>query len=343
MKFSLVAAVLNIAAVQAVAIPAEAAESIDNAGPSGPVQINVPKMMTPKYRPTAKRAIIRYPAFTLQAKGKAKSAMSMDPNGQSGTFRIGAGMCSKCTLLSAHYRLVSPEGNEVGPTDGVYIHHMTSHLSPKTSENPISGGIPSIGAGAYFIDRGEDSGQSDTVFTSADGRFESGYQITGTPSVSVSYDFVNYKDTPRQLHLELEYEWLDGIVGKDAGHTLKTVAGNPKLMGKSVSTPMRVSKDTTIMWARGHLHQGGVSMTVKVNGAVKCVSNATYDTAGVITSMSLCPKAIDLKKGDSMTIESDYDTNKHKLREASDGHGGSAHGKLGGSDVMGMVAMSYTS
>jgi len=340
MKFAVVAALL--ASVQAAAIPSESAELSAELLPNDDVQVGVPKMITPKYRSTAKRAIIRYPQFMLNAKGKG-GGMSMDTNGQAGTLRVGAGMCSSCTLLSAHYRLVHPNGKEATPKEGVYIHHMTSFLSPKKTDNPIGGGI-SIGGGggAYFIDRGEDSGETDTVFTSPDGKFDSGYQISGKPSVMVSYDFVNYKDVAQPLHLELEYEWLDGIVGKDAGHTLKSVTGAPKLQGKSVSMPMKISRATTIPWARGHLHQGGVSMALKVNGVQKCVSKATYDSAGIITNMSLCPEPINLKAGDSITIESMYDTTTHKLRESTDGSGHAAHGRIGGSDVMGMFAMSYT-
>lgn len=67
------------------------------------------------------------------------------------------------------------------------------------------------------------------------------------------------------------------------------------------------------MWARGHLHQGGVSMTLNVNGVQKCVSKPTYDAAGVITTMSICPEPIDVKAGQSITIESVYDTKEHKL------------------------------
>jgi len=336
MKFAIVAALLT--AVHATAIPASFPEPAPQAG-----ALNTPKMIPPKYRATAKRAIIRYPAFTLKAKGTG-GGMSLYSNGQGGILRIGAGMCSKCTLLSAHYRLVHPDGREATPKDGVYIHHMISFLSPKNSSNPIGGGgaVPSIGGGAYFIDRGEDSGETDTIFTSPDGKFNSGYQINGKPSITVSYDFVNYKSTPFQLHLELEYEYVDGIVGQDAGHTLKSVQGQPKLNGKSVSGTMRIARPTTIMWARGHLHQGGESMTLKVNGQVKCVSRPTYDSAGIITTMSLCPEAIVCKAGDTMSIESAYDTTKHKLRESTDGKGGAAHGRLGGSDVMGMFAMSYT-
>jgi len=251
-------------------------------------------------------------------------------------------MCSSCTLLSAHYRLVHPNGTEATPKEGVYIHHVISFLSPKVSTNPIGAGNIKIGKGAYFIDRGEDSGQTDTVFTSHDGKFDSGYQIKSKPTITLSYDIVNYRDQAKQLHLEIEYEYVDGIVGKDAGHTLKSVTGSPRTNGKSTSTGMKIARDTTIMWARGHLHAGGVSMTMKINGVQRCVSKPTYDSAGVITNMSLCPDSIKLKAGDTMVIESLYDTSQHKLRESTDGSGHAAHGKLGGSDVMGMIAMSYT-
>jgi len=337
MKFAAFAGLLSLATVQAVALPVADPEPVPQTTPKGGYPTI--KTIKPKYNKEAKRVILRYAPFTLKALGTAGRG-SMDQNGQAGSFKVGEGMCTKCTLLSAHYRLVHPNGTEATPKEGVYIHHMTSYLSPKVVVNPIGQSL-SMGNSAYFIDRGEDSGQTDTVFTSADGKFKSGYHINGKPSIRVSYDFVNYEKKARQLHLELEYEYYDGIVGKDAGHTLKTVTGSPKLNGVSTSLPMTVSRDTTIMWARGHLHSGGVSMTLKVNKAIKCVSEPKYDTAGVITSMSLCPKAIALKKGDSVVIESRYDTKQHKLREASDGSGHGAHGKLG-ADVMGMIAMSYT-
>jgi hypothetical protein len=65
MRFEIVAALLNLALVQAKAIPVAFPEPQPQAGVSN----GVPRFITPKYRSTAKRAIIRYPAFTLQAKG----------------------------------------------------------------------------------------------------------------------------------------------------------------------------------------------------------------------------------------------------------------------------------
>jgi hypothetical protein len=66
MQFKIVAALLNLAAVQAAALPAAFPEPEPQLTGGS---VGIPKMITPKYRSTAKRAIIRYPAFTLAAKG----------------------------------------------------------------------------------------------------------------------------------------------------------------------------------------------------------------------------------------------------------------------------------
>lgn len=64
MKFSISASLLSLVAVQATAIPTFEAQDA--------IQIEVPKMIKAKYNPEAKRAIIRYPAFTLAANGVSK-------------------------------------------------------------------------------------------------------------------------------------------------------------------------------------------------------------------------------------------------------------------------------
>lgn len=103
---------------------------------------------------------------------------------------------------------------------------------------------------------------------------------------------------------------------------------------------MKVTEDATIVWARGHLHAGGESTVLMVNGKDVCKSDPTYNKAGVITSMALCPEPIDVKKGDTMQMRAVYDIQKHKLRQATDGSSKGAHG-ITGSDVMGMFGMSY--
>jgi hypothetical protein len=69
MRFEIFAALLNLAVVQATALPVAFPEPEPQLGGT----VGSPKMIPPKYRSTAKRAIIRYPAFTLAAKGVSNS------------------------------------------------------------------------------------------------------------------------------------------------------------------------------------------------------------------------------------------------------------------------------
>ena len=156
--------------------------------------------------------------------------MSMDPKGQGGITSISGGICSDCPILSGHFRLTAALDKEVGPKDGIYIHHMVSFDTSKKFENPIGScggkGLGGLGGGmAAFVDRGEDSGEMETIFTSQDGKYNSGYHMGKSEKFTVQYDLVNYKAKPMDIYLNLEYEYLPGIVGKDAGHTLKSVSG----------------------------------------------------------------------------------------------------------------------
>jgi hypothetical protein len=69
MKFALAVALLSLAAVQAAASAASAETAETERDGLGGSSAAVPKMIKPKYRSTAKRAIIRTGPFTLKAKG----------------------------------------------------------------------------------------------------------------------------------------------------------------------------------------------------------------------------------------------------------------------------------
>jgi hypothetical protein len=81
----------------------------------------------------------------------------------------------------------------------------------------------------------------------------------------------------------------------------------------SNSGSLNVLEDATIVWARGHIHSGGTEVVLSVNGKDQCVSKPTYNNAGVITEMSICPNPISLKKGDKFALRGTYDLTKHGL------------------------------
>jgi len=311
------------------------------------------KFVKPVYRPEAKREIVRYGPLELYAKSARKgtsSVIAMDPNGQAGVVTINEGICKKCSIVSARIFLTYENGTEASPANGVYIHHFVSYDAVKSDRDPLMGCHGGFyGMGAPFLDRGEDSGRTDTTFTPRPGMKgpESGYHMD-SGSLVMQYDMVNYAEVKKDIYLNLEYEYKDNQNDLDVANSLKSVTCNgvipPKVSnsGPAVTTsiPMLVTRPATIIWARGHLHSGGVKMELNVNGKTVCTSRPTYNSKGVITNMSLCPDIIPITRGSYVTISSEYDLSKHPLREATSGHGG-AQGKLGGSDVMGMFAFSY--
>lgn len=76
------------------------------------------------------------------------------------------------------------------------------------------------------------------------------------------------------------------------------------------------------------MHDGGTYVSMRINDALVCQSNATYGGAGssamvngkewqTITKMSTCPGPIPVKKGDNVTIAAGFDTLNHPLRESN--------------------------
>jgi hypothetical protein len=75
----------------------------------------------------------------------------------------------------------------------------------------------------------------------------------------------------------------------------------------------------------GHLHDGGVDIDIKVNGRLICDSRATYGGEKgtlkttdnkvwqTISSMLECTEPIKVSKGDNITVQANYDLEKHPL------------------------------
>lgn len=151
----------------------------------------------------------------------------MDSNGQGGQASINKGLCKDCTILAGRFLLNVTTYNETLkeyiqlPASTVYIHHFTSLNVGRSVPNPISGCLGNRNSGD-FIDAGQDSGETDTIFTTQDGSFNSGFHMKN-PELKINYDLVNQQNSTLAVFVELEIEYLPLIVGKDAGHALKSV------------------------------------------------------------------------------------------------------------------------
>jgi len=119
-------------------------------------------------------------------------------------------------------------------------------------------------------------------------------------------------------------------------------------------------EDGNVLGARGHLHDGGVKVSLFINDKFICASNAVYgDRAGespamagkegashghgaeaqggagikTISFMSPCKGPYPVKKGDSMKLIAEYDLVKHPLRSTGSGKA---------ADVMGMMGITFS-
>jgi len=307
--------------------------------------------LTPKYRPNAKRVAVLYGPVNLLGKTARKpftGSDSMDVNGQAWKANLFQGLPRLSTVIAARWSVKYKNGTEAGPENDVYLHHLISSDMSKPKSSPFGGcnGFDEL-VGAQFNNRGQDSGGMETLYSTPDGSFNSGYHFGLLPILRIQYDLINYSNEPKEVYLELMLEYVDGILGVDTGTILKSVddcgqADNLVVNGTTKGKEVVMTSDTTIVWASGHLHPGGKTLSMDVNGRRVCQSEALYDNRGVINGMTLCPVPITLRRGDKVVLSSEYDFQKHPLRPATDGSGSPAHSQHGGHDVMGMMGISYT-
>ena len=137
------------------------------------------------------------------------------------------------------------DGSEASPETGVYIHHLLAFVPGKPSTNAI--GLcdvedPAKDTGIMsklntlplspFTGRGEDGGAVFMMFTSEDGKYNSGFHLGKNDNIVVQSDLVNYKNETQKVYLTYEYEYVEGLQGAQAITTLLSVTGSCFTVGR---------------------------------------------------------------------------------------------------------------
>ena len=105
--------------------------------------------------------------------------------------------------------------------------------------------------------------------------------------------------------------------GTDAGSgcgSTKSIKADPNGPSNTTSGKFRFFGDGYLINGKGHLHDGGVSMDLSINGKYVCSSNAIYGGEGntvtkgnstweTIAGMSICPGPIEIKDGELIKIQ----------------------------------------
>jgi len=251
------------------------------------------------------------------------------------------GLCSDCTILSGFTYPTHADGTRAQISTSVYNHHIIIAAAGKPSVPLTSckalGALNSLGDGTIPLTTflsADNAEATDTVFTTADGKFNSGFYVSPSTRMMLTGMLVNYNPEPMDVYVNLEIEYVPGKPPQlaDASNALISVGGckgvnftpKPNSQETLKSEAYNMPQDGYIINAYGHLHDGGVNTKLFVNGNMVCVSEATYGTQGAatevngekwetISKMSTCPGPFPIKKGDVVTMTSDYDTQLHPL------------------------------
>jgi len=315
-----------------------------------------PKALAPTFRKNAERKYFVVGSYNLKgnpnadkpasdshshgsSKGGLGGMMGMMGEGDSQMYMgapSGSTFCGTCTVLHGRIHIFLPDGTPANVSNGIYIHHILTNgigSQPAFVRSGLTGISGATGAG--FVGAVDDNGNRPWVYAPKDNtEFESGYQLSPSTRFSAQFVFVNYNKTPKQICVAYDLEYLPGHVGKKVKSSLISAAGmvGPKVdksrAVNTTSTAMPFSEAGYIVTAKGHLHDGGSAMFMKITGKNKydCVSRATYGgmlhgtTEKTISDMSDCnPKPWRIEAGDTMVMTAEYDLKSHSSRQTTSG------------------------
>jgi hypothetical protein len=213
----------------------------------------------------------------------------MDPNGFPFGKQLDGGICTNCTVLAAKADVVFANGTRADVSSGVYLHHVISSLAGKTqpqwvSRCPAGASIaPPAGAdinklvpggldlskldlsklrgGAGFAGGAVD--EFTDLYTSPDGKFDSGYYIPPGVKASMSGELINYLKEEQQVFVQFDVEFVPGHVGHEAIKAALSVEGRLSLSyGPSDSNRMQLFQRIRI-WVQERNPRHGLQQTIR--------------------------------------------------------------------------------
>jgi hypothetical protein len=257
------------------------------------------------------------------------------------------------TVLDAITAVYDDKMKEISNENGLYNHHnvffdLAGRFAPPITCGPSLLDMFNLKA-PFNIFMGGAADTTSNHYTSPDGRFNSGYYISNESDILQMIDIINYNPEPRTVFTVSEMEYVDGKptnllaanaipinLGMCDGAAAKKTIMEPMAKGQTADGKRRFTltgKDITIArdgyflnW-HGHMHDGGDSMSAKINGKEICTSKALYGGPGhegktpsggnwtMIREMEFCEtnQPIKVSKGDKLTIAGNFDLEKHPL------------------------------
>lgn len=175
-------------------------------------------------------------------------ANSMDPEGFNFIHQAKEGVCRDCSVLASKIDIVFENGTRADIASGVYLHHIVTlnMATRKTKANlldmpfgfcagsdtamKVAGAFGKVTSlfrqntnTAIFGFAAVDEFKQ--LFTSADGKFDSGYYLGQDDKMLLQGEIINYLPTPQKVFLQMDLEFMPGRIGKEAITVVSNVQG----------------------------------------------------------------------------------------------------------------------
>jgi len=270
-----------------------------------------------------------------------------------------------CWLTAAFATIEYADGTEANFNTGPWLHHFvvsSSGFPPQVDTGDVKSPTPTIGSApppkpetcgnGYIpnINGTWGNGNERTVSRfNGDGTLKYGTSLKGTEQYAMILEVMNEAEVEREIFVRVDYEVLEGelTVGyKEAGGINLDVAGCakpdlPPQHGKyTLVSPKWISKQTaTLMYSTGHMHDGGVNMTIYKNNVPVCTSEMLYDRTPYfrspasghhgqfahISDSGACKNFAEIVPGDVLHAVAHYDADKYPMML----HEGMPHSMMG--------------
>ncbi|KAF2663448.1 hypothetical protein BT63DRAFT_119198 [Microthyrium microscopicum] len=243
-----------------------------------------------------------------------------------------SGFPSDVTILKAHTELKYEDGSPAQLSNGIENHHVTYSNLDKQPQSPFACNVkakdsspsrilsfaPLTGVGGNETSSG--------LYTTPDGAFPAGYYLGKDDKIMLSAELVNHANTTKDVYAVTEIDYVPGqpagyldsgvvmfAMNQCDGWSMPSIRGWPGYNKFTIKgTPATAVMDGYMLLRRGRVHDGGTSITLRVNGRTVCDSQAVYGQAGTgVSNMTQCTDPMKIIRGDQMEVEAYFDLDKH--------------------------------
>jgi len=247
------------------------------------------------------RTVIDYGPYGIPAAPPPEPGQTHGHSHTGNQFQLFAAKpCSNCYITGMKADLINPDGSVAGWKTDSQLHHMVLFNMSWGRQDATCGGQFLGFLGERFFASGDER----TPMPSQAGY---GYYVSWLDSWTMIYELANTNVNPQNVKIRMTYEWMPG-----------TATGMKKLdpvwfdivqcglsefsvpVGRSTQNwTWTVNRPGKVVGLGGHLHDGGVNITVKNlnTGKLECDSKARYGETPLyidhhggahISSMSTC-------------------------------------------------------